>query len=251
MTVKPIIFSAPMIRALLAGSKTQTRRVLKLPTKTFSGGPIYERKDMGGWMATTSGGGGCFTLARDGSRIPAPERVAIWHQTTGACMETPYQPGDRLWVREGFALLPKSAYNLPKTIAQDPDNAAYYRADFDRSGKPAWKSSMFMPRWASRLTLAVTDVRVQRLQDISEADAIAEGVEPLHQGWYPYGISTFMTMMIGDREVPAQYCQNAVESYHRLWNTLHGPAAWDENPWVCALTFAVHRCNIDAMEVAI
>lgn len=82
-----------------------------------------------------------------------------------------------------------------------------------------------MPRWASRLTLIVTDVRVQRLQDISRGDAMGEGCP-------------FQNMADGD---------DPREWFRALWNSLHGPDAWDANPWVCALTFTVHRCNIDQM----
>jgi hypothetical protein len=89
-----------------------------------------------------------------------------------------------------------------------------------------WRPSLFMPRWASRLTLLVTDVRVERLQDISEADAIAEGWpnEPgaALRDAYPIGW------------------------YANLWNSLHGHDAWDANPWVVAVTFAAQRGNIDA-----
>ncbi len=96
------------------------------------------------------------------------------------------------------------------------------------------RPSIHMPRWASRMTLTVTDVRVQRLQDISEADAVAEGV--IHDsfgGWRGHeGTIGYPT---------------AIWAYHHLWNSLHGPGAWDANPWVVALTFNVQRGNIDQM----
>ena len=89
-----------------------------------------------------------------------------------------------------------------------------------------------MPRWASRLTLTVTDVRVQRLQDISEADAQAEGLVEVYEGW--------ATDSAGRHWGPT-----ARDSYRILWNDLHGPEAWAANPWVAALTFETHRHNID------
>ena len=94
-----------------------------------------------------------------------------------------------------------------------------------------WRSPIFCPRWASRLTLIVTDVRIQRLHDISAADAIAEGC-------HVYASSATI-----DCDTP-----DPRQEYRRLWNSLHGPDAWAANPWVAALTFTVHRQNIDQME---
>lgn len=216
MSDKGIIFSAPMVRALLSGTKTQTRRLLKLPTTAPSGGPIYEHPKMGGWEATTHGGGGCFTIGKNGERIPAPKLVGIWHQTCGICIVVPQQPGDRIYVRE--------AHNL------DWGDQVLYRAgsgsavDAGYSKEPKWRPSIHMPRWASRLTLLVTDVRVQRLQDISEADAKAEGVE-----------------MVAGR--------NYRDGFAILWNSLHTKpgTTWSDNPWVVAVTFDVEHRNIDQL----
>jgi hypothetical protein len=239
MTDRPIIFSAPMVRALLAGRKTQTRRVLKLPKKTFSGGPIYERPDMGGWEATTSGGGGCFMIVK-GEKIPAPEKVAIWHRTTGVCMEVPFQAGDRLWVRENCAAEERETDNIDG-VRYVADQAFAKIADsqkaaddwvclfaYNQARKPYGRGkqvpSIHMPRWASRLTLIVTHVRIQRLQDISEEDAKAEGIE---------------TTDCYCDDHPLSIC------YSVLWDRLHGHGAWNANPWIAALTFTVHKRNID------
>jgi hypothetical protein len=98
-----------------------------------------------------------------------------------------------------------------------------------------------MPRWASRITLIVTDVRVQRLQDISEADAIAEGIKKLPGGnedqWmdYPEGSSA------------AGWLQ-PVNSFDSLWESINGPGSWTENPFVYAVSFIVHKSNIDALK---
>ncbi len=112
---------------------------------------------------------------------------------------------------------------------------------------PVWHKRLgrFMPRSASRITLRVTGVKVERLQDISEADAKAEGVEPLHHGFFPYGITTFMTVMQGGREVPAQCTTNARDSFHMLWDHINGAGSWDANPWVCAIEFQPIFKNID------
>lgn len=229
MTDKPIIFSAPMVHAMLAGRKTQTRRLLKLPTKTHSGGPIYERKDMGGWAATTIGGKGCFTVDRDGNRVPAPERPAIWHQTTGTTMALPFAPGDRLYVREAWRIKHDLDCTAPRDILPFQHRPIWFEADRDgpdygkRTDFGRLRHGMHMPRWASRLTLTVTEVRVQRVQEISEEDARAEGFES-----YPPG-------------------RTAALQFHAIWNSLHGPDAWDANPWVVAVSFTVQRCNIDAV----
>ncbi len=201
MSDRPIIFSAPMVRALLAGRKSQTRRVLKPPYGTLE-------------------------YLRDGTWRP---------------ISIKFFPGDRLYVREAHALVPSSAYRMSEGVEQavdpsDPDLGCVFTAGWDRC-KPRWRPSIHMPRWASRLTLVVTDVRVQRLQEISEADAAAEGLVSAYEGW--------ATDAGG-----SHWGNTAVNSYRVLWNDLHGPDAWDANPWVAAITFTVHHVNIDQMEAA-
>ena len=127
-------------------------------------------------------------------------------------MALPYAPGDRLWVREAWCdTMQGPAYKATWGIEQQ------------------WRSPIHMPRWASRLTLIVTDVRVERIQDISEADAQAEGC-------HVYASSATI-----DCDTP-----DPRQEYRRLWNSLHGPDAWDANPWVAAIRFDVRRENIDA-----
>ena len=210
----PLLFSAPMVRALLDGRKTQTRRPL-------------DRKGLASLLAAhrvenTPAG----PLAREYDRSwPIRVRHAV---------------GDRIWVREGVTWV--SAWGWRYRADNDDLTEKYASGEVYR-----WKPSIHMPRIASRLTLTVTDVRVQRLQDISEADAVAEGVERLHGGFFPYGLTTCFTTFIGDREVPAQFCRTARQSYERLWESIHGGGAWQANPWVTATTFEVHRCNTDQM----
>jgi len=201
MTDRPIIFSGPMVRALLNGSKTMTRRVLKLPKKTFSGGPIYERPDMGGWEPTT----------------------------TGMCFDAPWQPGDRLWVREACVTI---GMGHGFDVTHWPHGTCAYLADgkgewYDRAKAAGAKSrpSIHMPRWASRLTLIVDSVKVERLQEISEEDARAEGI-------------------------PADYLEHihGPNGFRDLWNSLHGPDAWAANPWVAAISFRTIHANIDAIK---
>jgi hypothetical protein len=242
MTDHLLIFSASMVRALLEGRKSQTRRVLKLPTKG-----IYERKDMGGWAPTINGGGGAFTIARDGTRTPAPETAGIWHQTTGRCLNTRWQIGDRLWVREacraeelfdgadGVRYLADDAWRKIENSREAGDLWTYLFNYAGRSEKGIGHNvpSIHMPRWASRLTLIVQAVRVERLQDISEEDAVAEGIhQQATTGWYSVpGID-------GAGTTPKA-------AYALLWNSLHGPDAWARNPWVCVIGFDVLQRNID------
>ena len=194
MTDKPIIFSAPMVRALLEGRKTQTRRLLKV-RQPHRANKLREG-DNAAWFC-------------DGEHLknqPCEDhayRIPIY-----------FMPGDRLYVRE--------AIHWTGDLRFVADDAV---VDLDRmpDGFTAWRKmvpSIFMPRWASRLTLTVTEVRVQRLQEISVADVRAEGVEILHS-------------------------VDPKHSFHTLWNSLHGPDAWDENPWVAAISFDVRRGNID------
>lgn len=202
MADKPIIFSSAMTRAILEGRKSQTRRILKPQPKLLNNGIWYRP----------------YPVLR-------PRQWAYLHgdRVTGYA-EVPYAVGDRLWVREGFAYgwPVKGNHQLPEC---NQEHAITYRADGNRpfgSGR-RWKSPIHMPRWASRLTLIVTDVRVQRLQEISRGDAMAEGCP-------------FPNMADGP---------NPREWFRDLWASLHGPEAWAANPWVAALTFTVHRCNID------
>ena len=203
MTDRPIIFSAPMIRALLDGRKTQTRRVLK--PQPF---PCAD-----GW--------GCV------DRNGAPQK---WLP----CLPKlhPYTPGDRLWVKEAHA------FDIEANTV-DEREIIWYRAT-QHVDEVHWRSPIHMPRWASRLTLHVTDVRVQRLQEIGFDDCRAEGADPL---WREY---------IHPQQCPEPRCDGVHygEKWHfrSIWNGIHGPDAWDANPWVAAISFTARRCNIDTME---
>ena len=194
MSDYPIIFSAPMIRVLLDGRKTQTRRLLKPQPEKNSAGlwvwPPYVTKVTKNW---------------DGFCQTSDEEDLKRFFTSPARKGLPARPGDRLWVREAWA---KSASGVE------------YRADFhDASWQQAgpWRPSIHMPRAASRITLTVTDVRVERLQDISEADARAEGIDDC----------------------------DSVCGFSELWDSLYGPGSWDANPWVAAIIFTTRMGNID------
>lgn len=212
MADKPMLFSAPMVRALLDGRKTQTRRVLKLSgmMPEFCGGR-GDIDDPTCWGWEDANQGDWITLEKE------PGQRLGWRDWRGAP-----RVGDRIWVREAFC--PRLGYPAPISMP-------HYRADDDRpEWRRLWKPSIHMPRWASRLNLIVTDVRVQRLQDISEADAKAEGAPA-----------------IGADEAPDEDERSHIWGFVNIWDQINGPSAWSANPWVCALTFTVHRCNIDQM----
>jgi hypothetical protein len=193
MSERGILFSAPMVRAILAGTKTQTRRAVKNINPTL--------------------------LAAN----PEPHHVAN-------ALRCPYGvPGERLWVREAWAPGDLMVFNAekddPETILYRADKAALHwdgkamRTPMDTYafnwGSVRWKPSIHMPRWASRITLEVTGVRVERLKDISRGDAMDEGCP-------------FQNMAKGDD--PRQW-------YAALWDQINGPGSWDANPWVWCVSF--------------
>lgn len=225
----PIIFSAPMIQALLDRRKSQTRRLPKIAWETGA------NQNFTGWRSEQVG--------------PRTWRL-IGGMGIGATIKTAYAVGDRLYVREAHALVPASAYRMSDGVEQtinpsDRDRAAIYRTGFDRSnGGIRWRSPIHMPRWASRFTLTVTGVRVQRVQDISEADAIAEGIEDVTREVAAGDPSLRFWRRYKDGGWNG-YVDTAIGSYASLWTELHGPCAWDQNDWVAAYTFTVSRGNID------
>lgn len=224
MTDRPIIFSAPMVRALLYGRKTQTRRILKPQPHThvprfkrvFDDPPYFEAQDWGGHAVNA------FSKGKHSVSPFPPIRYSI---------------GDRLWVREAWKA--HSTFNgvRPRDIVP---SMVFYLADDDYSpsGAPG-RPGIFMPRWASRLTLMVTEVRVQRLNDISPEDADEEG---LH--FYKFD---FEPHWRGSDDLPWR-SEGPVEAFKDLWCSIHGPDAWDQNPWVAAISFEVRRGNIDKVD---
>ena len=190
MKERPILFSAPMVRALLNGSKTQTRRAVK-PS------PVADIRFCGGAYIPTNKHGDIA--------VEAPHIASF----------SPYgQPGDRLWVRETFIDASSALHSC-----------VIYRADGDdQACGQSWKPSIFMPRWASRIMLEITDVRVERLQDISAADAQAEGIVPDGDGgWH-----------LADTR---HYMGDPISSYASLWEYINGPDSWEANPWVWVIEF--------------
>jgi hypothetical protein len=210
MTERPILFSAPIIRALLDGRKSQTRRLVKAPLHE----PLMEPAFAPG--------------------------IGIWRGADGSKVRCPYgAPGDRLWVKEGLMRGPPY-YELvgapgPECGSCDESPTIEYASDGATVGfvdpacgwepyRWAWKRarlpSIHMPRWASRITLEIVSVRVERLQDVSEEDARAEGVEPAPfcKAGRPTGLEH-------------------VEAFENLWSDIHGPGSWEASPWVWVVEF--------------
>lgn len=231
MTIRPIIFSGEMVRALLAGRKTQTRRICRYqPSEDgFAFDGFYTMPD-GVFQARLNNCSKLFTF------------------------KMPFAPGDMLYVRENCAgterddgtdgvLFP--ANDAFQEIANDPSAAIKWLKLYTYRGQEgAAIPSIHMPRWASRITLEVTGVKVERLQDISEDDARAEGV------WYEKDINRYR--MQKDKGANLIYAAGA---FRWLWDSINaerndGVYAWDANPWIVAVTFKVHHCNVDKMEKA-
>lgn len=204
---KPIDFKGWEVKATLEGRKSQTRRLLKPQPEIRDGNDSI-------WMGPPFGPNAYSGVYPDGLKVVSSVK---------------YAPGDRLWVRENYAH--GWPMNPGDVLPPDPRNgqvAITYRADgnvpFGGSGK--WRSCIHMPRWASRITLEVTEVRVQRVQDISEEDAEAEGapscVTDGEGKFYCFDMPNRGTHKCG---------------FAGLWSSIHGPGSWDANPWCCCISF--------------
>lgn len=199
MKERPILFSGEMVKAILDGRKTQTRRVMKPQPIIGEGGSMV---DLGNGWAVLDG-------------IMAGE----WNCPYG-------KPGDRLWVRETWRAGGIYA-DIMKIADLNPaaDEHIHYRADEQDSGVDVWRPSIHMPRWASRITLEVTDIRVERVQDISETDVGAEGIE-----------STLTDPNTGN---VVERCPGDRWAFAGLWDSINAKRgySWESNPWVWVVEF--------------
>lgn len=252
MTERPILFSGPMVRALLDGRKTQTRRIVKPPAKWAERFPICKPSGMA-----------------------AGHEIWWWDgefDRVGVSQTCPYGfPGDMLWVKETWhPRAARSDWDLDVRYAADGEIRTIKDGEF---GERDWTmpkaaatgnvSPLFMPRWASRLTLAITDVRCERLQDISRSDAIAEGATSRAEAgrglredgwsmdWLRVGQPGFDGRPLEPRDISLGDPQSAFANFI---NELHGGPRWnhyyngdsrypepifDANPWAWAVTFQV------------
>lgn len=188
MKERPILFNGEMVRAILDGRKTHTRRALSPQPDTVQQGLIGPLNGSGNLLVCKHG-----------------------------------QPGDRLWVRETWA-----RYNIDQN-SHDMAYRATTPSDWPPEG--LWRPSIHMPRWASRITLEITGVRIERLQDITEGDAKQEGVEPI----------SFEKFSAEDRALLDYPLMESGDSYRNgfafLWESINGPGSWAKNPWVWVIEF--------------
>ena len=223
MKSRPILFSAPMVLALLDGRKTITRRIVKLP-RDLAGGDLSKA-----WPDKMFGvTPGLHVPMPDGTvqrlRNPWgwPEPSRLWVRET-FCLESTYDyhgyhsaPDDNRPIQKHDDNADGSYWLIPHYRATEPEpNIVPYRCDAD-DDRTRWTPSIFMPRWASRITLEVTGVRAERLQDINRGDAMDEGCP-------------FPNMAHGDD--PRQW-------YAGLWDQINGHGSWDLNPWVWVISIA-------------
>lgn len=205
MIERPIIFNPEMVRAIIEGRKTQTRRMLKKQPVNVDINPLHMPNEWGAWNGE--------------------------YPSHGKVITCPYgKPGDRLWVRETWCPL----FSWDRDTRQDYEKQAIYKASPKEAAKKygnitngrgqklidniKWKPSIHMPRWASRINLQITKVRVERLHDIRinwELDDVrAEGIE----GEFEFEYQEF-------------------DAFEDLWNKIDGPNAWGKNPWVWVIEF--------------
>lgn len=211
MAVKPILFSGPMVLAMLHGQKTMTRRVLK-----------------------------------EGPTCPAACYGTVPCEVCK--LKLPFNKDDILWVRESWCAELAFDETKPSDLGPNAHNVLYLADEQwsqtgvdKKSGRN--RPSIFMPRWANRLTLAVTEVRVERLSDISETDAVAEGMAPQRtpNGWWT--VHYFERKRGGQISAP-----HAVGAFRLYWDALNEDRGfgWRSNPWVSVTSYTVHRQNVDA-----
>lgn len=230
MRERGTLFQAPMVRALLrqVDPKTQTRRLIKPQPDVSAAGNLS-----GEWLAKPM----------SGLLLPKLQDI-VEHCPYGV-------PGDRLWVREAWRAAASLDKLSPKQIGEKSLDAGYstpwcpiqFEADGARTG--GWhgfdtppkvtepgrlRASMHLPRWASRITLEITGVRVERLQDISAADAIAEGIRRVGDGFERFHVDP-------DAPQGQPFTRNPVLAYRGLWESINGADSWDANPYVWVVAF--------------
>ncbi|MGK9171949.1 hypothetical protein KXR87_01745 [Yokenella regensburgei] len=197
MKERGMIFNSEMVRAILDGRKTQTRRIIKLSHEHGMKNPVVRGKN--------------GEASYEGCRL-------------AAMLCTFGQPGDRLWVRETWAQAGAGAPELQLYRANYPAHVPPHYENAPPAEDVRWTPSIHMPRWASRILLEITDVRVERLNDISQRDAIAEGAPPSHPSIdavsQQFGYPDFSRSWFG-----------------QTWQHIYGEESWQANPWVWVIEF--------------
>ncbi len=211
MKERGMIFNSEMVRAILAGRKTQTRRIMTPQPADDVARGTFPNKDAIGWISSL--------------------KHKLGSTTAHFC---PYgNPGDRIWVRETFRVHSRATDVATLVYLASVRNSwteQTHRVPVAVCNKPAtpekWTPSIHMPRWASRILLEITDVRVERLNSISENDAQAEGVAQLHGGFWKHYQPGW-----------TQHQLSARGSFVTLWKSIYGDESWYSNPWVWVIEF--------------
>ncbi|WP_323117349.1 ASCH domain-containing protein [Klebsiella variicola] len=223
ITERGMIFNAEMVRAILASRKTQTRRIMKVQP---------ESNQLGLLLITDS------TKHSDIGKYHWAESNATGNHVRSKLFLCPFGAvGDRIWVREGFFPAPlemqsepprKTMWNIAYRDGMQMEKLAPAEYNPTIYNYERWTPSIHMPRWASRILLEITDVRVERLNAISEEDATAEGVPPAGSLLPDYP-GTFLT--------PKGDFATAKVAFQRLWESIYGDEIWKANPWVWVISF--------------
>ncbi len=224
MKERPILFNAPMIRAILDGRKTVTRRIVK-PVKFYPDfgcavgqvGGVWRYGSPAALGLRERGDHWSVVLKGDVLQRMCTSEAYGWGAGAGCPYGVP--GGDRLYVRETWAAPHAYDHLPPRLIPQDA--RIHYAATEDRGGL-LWRPSIHMPRWASRITLEVTGVRVEALQDIDLADALAEGISDT---------GALILDSAGNEQ------GGPIAEYAVLWEQINGPGSWAANPFVWVVTF--------------
>ena len=235
MKERPILMSAPMVRALLAGTKTQTRRVLRNQPRSValvpSGNHLFDYREGYEDYERVVPVDKAVTLCpygRPGNRLWVREtwgyRCSASTATAGQYMHTVVYRADD--ARHNYGPMPMDDVGLPRWRERKEGEAWPEWDDYMTAYWRQWRPSIFMPRWACRITLEITEVRVQRLQDISEEDAKAEGIGEFIGGW--------ACLTDDDPQIAGDTPQ---DGYRHLWERINGAGSWGTNPWVWCLSF--------------
>lgn len=229
----PIIFSAPMVRSLLDGRKTMTRRLAWQPKPWKEGEFASEQIEEFDVL-------GCLIVGATDQPFKV-YRPSPWQRV---------KPGDRLWVRENLAAM--ANWGVWHDAGPVPADGRFLD-DIDGRGRDlieryapteatdsARIPSIHMPRWASRLTLVVTKTKIERLQEIDEQDIEREGI------YWKNGLWRCPAPTGGDWHAT----EKAIDCWRWLWTKINGAESWEQNPEVVAITFCVHKTNIDSMKEA-
>ena len=227
MADHPIIFSGPMVQALLRGDKTMTRRLAWGEKFIHNPLPMHGRK--AGWKDSGTDGFNDYF-----------QKPSLWQRV---------KPNDRLWVRE--RVCSHRGFGFPLGMCPQHNGLQGQVWSYFADGIPNptnSKPSIHMPRWASRITLIVSTIKIEPLQTISEQDAADEGIIEIHRSLSRHGRLNGYGLL---GTLPEEASTTRINAFHALWRSLHGPESWDANPEVVALSFRVIASNIDSKKTKV